>query len=268
MPESNDHDDPSRRHPAPPTDGFGPSAFVPTIGDRLRDLGADPRAAIAVLVAAALVAGFLWYRSGTGGPDETALGVGQPSSTGAAGAVGTAEPASTTDDTGGDGRDGAVPVDPDADIVVHVAGAVASPGVVRVPPGSRVGDAVDSAGGGLADADLDRLNLAAVLEDGQRILVARRGDPPDPVAASGVSGGVGDTPGAGGDGDADPDAPVNLNEADADDLEELPGIGPVLAEAIIDERESRGGFRSVNELRDVRGIGEKRFEDLRDRVTV
>lgn len=266
MPESKDHEVGPRDDSAAPLGAFEPSAFVPTLGDRLRDVGADPRVAVALLVAVVLVAGFLWYRTGADGPDETVLDVGTP------------PPGETTEGSDDIAIDGAATTstttddaanDPSVDLVVHVAGAVTSPGIVRVPPGSRVGDAVDSAGGALADADLDRLNLAAVLEDGQRILVARRGDPPDPAAVTGVTGGAGDPLGGGGSGSGDDSAaPIDLNEADAEDLEELPGIGPVLAEAIIDERESRGGFRSVNELRDVRGIGEKRFEDLRDRVTV
>jgi competence protein ComEA len=122
-------------------------------------------------------------------------------------------------------------------------------------------DAIEAAGGGVPDADLNRLNLAAKVADGQRILVQRVSE----AAPAGPS--AGGSSGAGG-GAADPSGLVNLNSATQPELEALPGIGPTLAEAIIAERERRGGFRSVNELRDVRGIGEKRFADLKDKVTI
>src|SRR5205807_9288404 len=123
-------------------------------------------------------------------------------------------------------------------------------------------DAVEAAGGGAPDADLNRLNLAAKVADGQRVLVQRVGEAaPAGSASAGGSGG-------GGGGSADPSGLVNLNSATQAELEALPGIGPSLAGAIVTERERRGGFRSVNELRDVRGIGEKRFADLKDKVTI
>jgi competence protein ComEA len=147
-------------------------------------------------------------------------------------------------------------------VVIHVAGAVARPGVVELAVGARVIDAIEAAGGGLPEADLDRLNLAAKLADGQRVLVQRVGDPaPTDPAGTGASG-----------SSATPGAPtgglLNLNTATLDQLDTLPGIGPTLAAAILAERDQRGGFKSVNELRDVRGIGEKRFADLRDLVAV
>jgi competence protein ComEA len=160
----------------------------------------------------------------------------------------------------------AVPTTKGNRVVVHVAGAVARPGVVELASGSRVIDAVEAAGGGLPDADLDRLNLAAKIVDGQRVLVQRVGDPPategSGSATPGGAGSSGATPGSSMGG------PLNLNTATLDQLDELPGIGPSLGAAIIAERDRRGGFKSVNELRDVRGIGEKRFADLRDLVTV
>jgi len=131
--------------------------------------------------------------------------------------------------------------------------------VVELAAGARVIDAVEAAGGAIAEADLDRLNLAAKLADGQRVLVQRVGDPPAPA-----TGGDAASPSA----DTGTPGLVNVNTATSAQLEELPGIGPALAAAIINERERRGGFRSVQELRDVRGIGEKRFADLADLVTV
>jgi competence protein ComEA len=145
-------------------------------------------------------------------------------------------------------------------LTVHVAGAVNRPGVVRIRAGARVVDAIDAAGGGLPDADLDRLNLAAKLVDGQRVAVARVGAPA-PVESGAIPGAV--DPAAG----VDP-GPVNVNTATQAQLEELPGIGPALAGAIIAEREKRGGFRDVAELQDVRGIGDARFADIKDLVSV
>jgi competence protein ComEA len=152
-------------------------------------------------------------------------------------------------------------------VVVHVAGAVARPGVVELASGSRVIDAVEAAGGGLPEADLDRLNLAAKVIDGQRVLVQKVGDPPAAEGSGSASpSGAGSTPGA--PPGAATTGPLNLNTATLDQLDGLPGIGPVLAAAILAERVRRGAFKSVNELRDVRGIGEKRFADLRDLVAV
>ena len=143
-----------------------------------------------------------------------------------------------------------------AEIVVHVVGAVAAPGVQHLPAGSRVADAVEAAGGASPDADLSRINLAAVATDGQQVYVLRQGEQPPPPPA----GGTGD-PAAG-------EAPVNVNTATASQLEELPGVGPATAEAIIAHRDQHGPFGSVDDLIDVRGIGEAKLEQIRERATV
>ena len=143
-----------------------------------------------------------------------------------------------------------------ATIVVHVAGAVVHPGVIELPVGSRVIDAIETVGGGLPNADLDRLNLAAKLVDGQQVLVVQVGAPTVAPTGTGTAA-AGESAG-----------PLNLNLATQAQLEALPGIGPQLAAAIIKERDRRGGFRSVNELSSVRGIGDKRLADLRELVTV
>ena len=151
-------------------------------------------------------------------------------------------------------------------IAVHVAGAVQTPGVVELGASARVIDAVEAVGGARPDGDLDRLNLAAKLVDGTRVYVPKLGEA-DPGVVRRSSG---DAAGSGGTGDPGPapGAKVNLNTATQAQLEELPGIGPTYAQAIIAERERRGGFTSVNELRSVRGIGDKRFADLAPLVTV
>lgn len=147
-------------------------------------------------------------------------------------------------------------------IVVHVAGAVARPGVYELAAEARVVDAVSAAGGLVDDADELRLNLAAPLADGVRVYVPREGEaaPPGVAGAAGPAD-EGSPPGPGG-------ALVDLNTADASALEALPGVGPATAAAIVDHRERIGGFTSVDQLLDVRGIGEAKLAALRDLVTV
>jgi len=156
-------------------------------------------------------------------------------------------------------------------LVVHVAGAVTAPGVVRLSAASRVVDAVTAAGGMRADADPDRVNLAAPLVDGQRVVVPVIGQPPPaeispsgPVSAGGAAGAAGGPPVAPGS----PAGLVDLNTATAEQLDTLPGVGPATASAILDHRESSGPFDSVEDLLDVRGIGEAKLDALRDLVSI
>jgi competence protein ComEA len=155
-------------------------------------------------------------------------------------------------------------------VVVDVVGAVRHAGVVSLPGTARVIDAVTAAGGASPAADLDRINLAAHLVDGMRIAVPRRGVSADPAAPMNDPGASGSSAagGAGAGGAPTPGAPLDLNTATAAQLEALPGIGPSLAQAIIQEREHEGGFRSVDDLRRVRGIGSVRFAQLRPLVSV
>ena len=151
-------------------------------------------------------------------------------------------------------------------IAVHVAGAVTHPGVVELGAGTRVVDAVEAVGGAHADADLDRLNLAAKLADGQRVYVPKVGEA-DPGRARWRRRRAAGSGTATGDG-APLGGKLNLNTATQAQLEALPGIGPTYAQSILAERQRRGGFTSVNELRGVRGIGDKRFAELAPLVTV
>nr|WP_240983107.1 ComEA family DNA-binding protein [Streptomyces sp. S3(2020)] len=149
-----------------------------------------------------------------------------------------------------------------AEIVVDVSGKVREPGVHRLPAGSRVADALRAAGGVRSGTDTAGLNRARFLVDGEQVVV---GAPAVPgVGSGGTAGGpvgsAGSVPGAG------PAAPVSLNTATVDQLDTLPGVGPVLAQHIVDYRTQHGGFRSVDELREVNGIGERRFADLRNLV--
>ena len=145
-------------------------------------------------------------------------------------------------------------------VVVHVAGAVASPGVVTLPAGSRVADALEAAGGATADADTDQLNLARILVDGEQVRVPHQGEdastwaaPPGPAqdAGTGTASGL-----------------VNINTASATELQSLPGIGEALAQRIVDYREANGPFTSIDELTEVSGIGPAKLEALRGEATL
>ncbi len=225
------------------------------LADRLRSLRGDPRVGAVAVVAVALAAGAFWFRSAT---VTGATGGGAAAASSTAPGAG---PASSSSTPIGAAPAGVVTTTAPVVVVVHVAGAVNRPGVVTLPAGSRVVDAIDAAGGGLVGADLDRLNLAALLVDGARVLVSRVGDPPTPTdAVSGVAP-QGDTTEAA-------VGPLDLNAATQDDLEELPGIGPTLASAILAERSRRGGFTDGAQLQQVPGFGESRYAQIRDLVAV
>ncbi|MEO3929180.1 ComEA family DNA-binding protein [Micromonosporaceae bacterium B7E4] len=150
-----------------------------------------------------------------------------------------------------------------AEVVVAVAGKVRRPGLVRLPAGARVADALESAGGVLPGVDVALLNLARKVTDGELILV---GVTPPPGAGPGGAGAPGAPAGAAGTQPGG--GKVNLNTATVAQLDVLPGVGPVLAQRIVAHREEHGGFRSVADLRQVTGIGDARYEDLKDLVTV
>jgi competence protein ComEA len=147
---------------------------------------------------------------------------------------------------------------PGGQIVVDVSGKVRHPGIQRLPAGSRVADALRAAGGVRPGVSIEGLNRARFLVDGEQVVVgAPAGAVPPPGPSTGPASGPAGT---------GPAAPVSLNTATADQLDTLPGVGPVLAQHIIDYRTQHGGFRSVDELREVNGIGDRRFGDLRNLV--
>ena len=183
-----------------------------------------------------------------------------------------AAPAKPTVTTSGTATVAPVSATP-ATIRVHVIGAVHKPGVVSLPPGARVQDAIQEAGGTKKSARLGDLNLAQPLTDGQQVFVGHgkrasevrnptSGPAPDP-AATGAVGHTSTGSGAGPTG-----GPVDLNTATLDQLDELPGVGPVTAQKILDWRSEHGKFTSVAELQEVDGIGPKTFADLKPEVTV
>ena len=153
-------------------------------------------------------------------------------------------------------------------IVVHVAGAVAKPGVVQVPSGSRVYEAVAAAGGSTPAADLNRLNLAAVVEDGQKIYVPQPGETMPSDASGASSGGAAGGGGASDGSTAAGGGKTNLNTAGVEELDALPKVGPVLAQRIVDWRKEHGPFKTVEELDAVDGVGPKMLETLLPLVRV
>jgi competence protein ComEA len=165
-------------------------------------------------------------------------------------------------------------------IWVDVAGAVRRPGLYSLPDGARVAAALERAGGVGRKADRAAVNLAAKLADGQQVFVPARGRGgvsagAAGASASGASGAVGGASGTGGStagssgtagGGASAGAPISLSAATQAELEQLDGIGPALAQRIIEYREQNGGFKSIDQLQEVSGIGEKRFEALKDSI--
>jgi competence protein ComEA len=144
--------------------------------------------------------------------------------------------------------------EPPIEVVVHVVGAVVTPGLYRLDEGSRVADALSLAGGATPKANLAAVNLAAPVVDGTQVVVPRKGE----------SAGAGSAPSTG--APSSPGGPIHLNTATVEELETIPGVGPVTAQRIIDFREQNGPFRSVDELDAVSGIGPKRLEQLRELV--
>jgi competence protein ComEA len=221
------------------------SAFA----DRVRALRGDARVGVAVLACVAVAAGVAWFRAGI----APSAHVPSASASGSRSTPDTTTTAAVTTSTTGP-------------IVVDVVGAVRRPGVVTLPATARVLDAIRAAGGATAGADLVRLNLAAKLGDGARVAVPVVGQAPPAVDPSAVSGAADPTVEGASGASGEPGAPINVNSASEAQLEALPGIGPTLAAAIVEERERNGPFRSADDLTRVHGIGPGRLAQLRDFV--
>jgi|SRR5215207_3225376 len=219
--------------------------------------------ALAAVVVVVLGVRFMQGQARTGG----AMDAGSGAAGAATGAPGGAREGGTGGDAGagGEGGDndrapGTVEIEqrPPESALVHVAGAVHEPGVYRLRAGERVKDALERAGGPRNGADLNAVNLAAKVADGQQVVVPRRG-----AAGAVAATGTGSPAGAGG-GAAQP--PVSLNSATAEQLDTLDGVGPATAQKILQWRQQNGGFRSIDDLAEVPGIGPKRLAALRPRV--
>lgn len=213
-------------------------------------------AAVLLAVLAVLLGGWFWWRAAGSAPQVVPLS--ESSTTSAA-----VESAPTT---------------PAERVVVHVTGAVIRPGVLTLAAGSRLHEAIAAAGGATPTADLDRLNLAAAVEDGQKIVVPERGSPEAQDSQGGAPGeGGGSSTGSGGTGGGSGSgsglsgsgtAKVNLNTANAEELATLPRVGPVLAQRIVDWRKQHGRFTRVEDLDAVDGVGPKLLEALLPLVRV
>ncbi|HWO71697.1 MAG TPA: ComEA family DNA-binding protein [Actinomycetota bacterium] len=203
----------------------------PSLRERLASLSRAELGGLALLIVAALAGGGLWYVRSLPRPVEVRAAVAEPPPSA------TASPSASP-------------------VLVHVAGWVHRPGVYELEPGDRVVDAIRAAGGARRGANLDALNLAAPLADGAQVLVPREAAPgaPGSAPAPGVPGG--------------PAGLVNVNTATEAELETLPGIGPVLAAAIVQYRTEHGPFTSVEQLEEVSGIGPGTLAEIRDLVTV
>ncbi len=261
-----------------------PQPRGPRLRDRLAarlpvriDPGRGPALAVgvAVLVAALVTGAWLLVQrprsvpvsAAASGASATATPVGSgavsgPATSGASGASGAS----------GSGRASA-PSGSRALVVVDVAGKVHRPGLYQLPPGARIDDAVRAAGGPLHGVDLSGLNLAQKVSDGQQILVGAPAGAPASAGAAGGGAGTGSGGGAGSSGSSGgtgggPATPVNLNSATLEQLETLPGVGPVLAQRILDWRTQHGSFTGVDQLDDVSGIGTVKFAALKPLVTV
>ncbi|WP_433874033.1 helix-hairpin-helix domain-containing protein [Sinomonas atrocyanea] len=248
-PAGNAEDCPPQRD-SPPADGEG--------AHPRRRLLLSARLVVLLCAIGAAAGGTWWWSSRTASPSVHSVGSAAAEAAEADGAV----PADSTSP----GRPFIEAAATGSDLVVHVAGAVASPGVIRLPRGSRIHEAIAAAGGALPEADVHRLNLAAAVEDGSRLHVPRSEEDADPAAASGTGTAAGAHAAAGAAGA--PAAKVNINQATAQELGTLPRVGPVLAQRIIDYRTAHGRFRSAEDLDAVDGVGPKMLESLLPLVTV
>lgn len=148
------------------------------------------------------------------------------------------------------------------EIIVHVAGAVNNPGIVKLKENKRIADAINLAGGPTKDADVNQVNLAYVLEDGQRVYIPTKDEKLE--ESQYVIDGSGNT----NENVGKEDKKVDINNASQTEIETLPGIGPSLASKIIEYREQNGGFKNVEELQNVKGIGDAKYGEIKDRVLV
>ncbi|MCX5313205.1 ComEA family DNA-binding protein [Streptomyces sp. NBC_00154] len=255
---------------AVPTAPIAPGRWerlVPAVRERLPmwlqlRCGLEPRtlAALAVVLVAAAVFAAVHFWSArpqsVRAPDPVSEGAQAPASDprmeGGVERARTPDPSPGPPPTGG----------PGGGIVVDVSGKVSRPGIYPLPSGARVADALRAAGGVRSGVDLTGLNRARVLMDGEQVVV---GAPPGPQAF-GATGGAAVGGAATGAGGGPATGPVSLNSATVEQLDTLPGVGPVLAQHIVDYRTQHGGFRSVGELREVNGIGDRRFADLQPLV--
>jgi competence protein ComEA len=205
----------------------------------MRDLSRSQLLVYGAIAAALLVVGFRWVQGSDGGGTSRAVSFESSASTGSGGGS-----AGGSFSVGGSSED----------VVVDVAGEVRRPGVYRMPSGARVNDAIARAGGASGGADLEAINLAARLSDGQQVVV--------PAKAAGGAAATATS----GSASAAPAGPISLGSATAADLDTIEGIGPVTAQKILEFRDQHGGVSSIDELSQIPGIGPATMEALRARL--
>lgn len=283
----------------PDTGAAGPGSGTPD--GRGPRWATSLRALVVLLAMASAAAGVLWLEQAGSSAAAAQLASQEPAKVAVPPLAGTASPAQSSAGTAPPGQASAGAASPartvptrtvptrtapatgppgDGDVVVHVAGAVRHPGVYALPAGSRIQQALGAAGGALPDGVPDALNLAAVAVDGTQILVPTRAQVLAGTGGAGTGGtGTGGAAGAGTGGAAGTGAPgqgpagtpgalLNLNTATAEQLDALPGVGPVLAARVVAWRTDHGPFTSVDELDAVSGIGPKMLANIRPLVTV
>ena len=153
-------------------------------------------------------------------------------------------------------------------VVVHVIGEVNNPGVVTLPEGSRIIDAINKAGGKTEEADLSKINLAYIVEDGTQIYIPRINENLNEVSLISDGAGVGVIVADSNVEENEVNAKVNINTASKEKLETLPGVGETTAQKIIDYREANGKFKTIEDIKNVSGIGDAKYESLKDKITV
>lgn len=149
----------------------------------------------------------------------------------------------------------------ESEIVVYVAGAVNRPGVVQLAEGARAKDAVDACGGFLPTADTNGVNLAQKLKDGMQVTVPEKS--PQGTAVQGAAGGA-----QAGTAKSLPEGMVNINTADEKELDKLPGVGPAMAKRIVEYRTENGAFQAPEEIKRVKGIGDAKYEKMKDKIAL
>lgn len=220
--------------------------------------GVEPKTLAALAVVLLVAVGFAVHHFWSGRPEPV-----RPPQTLDGGSSPAPEPGATAPPGALRSGAAATPARAGAEVTVDVAGKVRRPGIHTLPPGSRVADALKASGGLRPGTDTEGLNRARLLVDGEQIVA---GEPPAPAPGGAPAGGSPPGTAPGGTGSAAPGARISLGSATAEQLETLPGVGPVLAQHIIDYRTQHGGFSSVDQLREVNGIGEARFADIEPRV--
>lgn len=157
-------------------------------------------------------------------------------------------------------------------IVVYISGAVASPGVITIGGDKRLDDAIKMVGGLAKDADINRINLAMNLEDSQHYIIPYKGQDDQGLEAGQSGQARGQVSGSGGQvggpGQGSSDGKININTADEKSMESIPGVGPATAKKIVDYRTKQGKFASIEDIKNVSGIGDKKFESMKDFISV